>query len=252
MKTIATLLATASLALLSSTSTHAAESIAGSKPYVVSMRSNENEGTIAAGLLITPKHVLTLAQFQDYLKLAVVGDTTGEGRSTTGELFRVVKLTAHPNSSRSNFSTYNFLIAELERPSKFTPIALADRDASAYVGNMTASYGWDRVRHSDLTTKALLRTTQTIRDDAVCRAATFPKYKYNPSLFCAGGTENDAKCRYDSGGPIVVERAGKPDLALGSVISGDGCGLVGQPGLYTRAHLVKSWIEENAPGVKFE
>jgi hypothetical protein len=57
-------------------------------------------------------------------------------------VLRVVKKTAHPNSSRSNVSTYNFFIAELERPSKFTPVALADRDVSAYVGNMTASYGW--------------------------------------------------------------------------------------------------------------
>jgi secreted trypsin-like serine protease len=254
MKTIATLLATASLALLSSTSTHAAESIAGSKPYVVSMRSNENEGTIAAGLLITPKHVLTLAQFQDYLTLAVVGDTNGEGRPTTGESFRVVKVTAHPNSSRSNFSNYNFLIAELERPSKFTPIALADHDATEYAGNMTSSYGWNKEVNTELTTKALLRRTHTVRDDAVCRASDFSSvsYEFNPTLFCAGGAENDAKCRFDTGGPIVVEREGKSDLALGSVLTGPGCGGAGQPGLFTRAYQVKSWIEATAPGVKFE
>jgi secreted trypsin-like serine protease len=252
MKTVATLLATASLALLSST--HAAESIVGAKPYVVSLRSNEHEGTVFGGMLITPKHVLTLAHFADYVNVALVGEANSEGPVTTGELLRVAKKTIHPKRTDYDVSNYNFLIVELEHPSKFTPVALADRDASAYVGNTTAQYGWNNALNTEPTTKALLRKTVTIRDDAVCRAGDFSsmKFQFNPTLFCAGGTENDAKCRYDTGGPIVVEREGKPDLALGSVLTGPGCVLAGQPGLFTRAYQVKSWIEENAPGVKFE
>jgi secreted trypsin-like serine protease len=252
MKTIATLLATGTLALLSST--HAAESIVGAKPYVVSLRSNEHEGTVAGGMLITPKHVLTLADVADYFLLAMVGEANSDGPVTTGELLRVVKKTAHPNSSRSNVSNYNFLIVELEHPSKFTPVVLADRDASAYVGNTTVKYGWNTALNTELTTKALLRATQTVRDDAVCRAGDFSSasYEFNPTLFCAGGTKDDAKCRFDIGGPIVVEREGKPDLALGSVLTGPGCGGAGQPGLFTRAYQVKTWIEATAPGVKFE
>ena len=56
-------------------------------------------------------------------------------------------------------------------------------------------------------------------------------------------------CTNDSGGPLVSKIAGKNAL-VGVVFDGNGCGLAGYPGLYTRVSKYAKWISKNAAGVR--
>ena len=50
-------------------------------------------------------------------------------------------------------------------------------------------------------------------------------------------------CRGDSGGPLICERDGKPELT-GIVSWGKSCGIQGKPGIYVNVFKMRDWIED--------
>lgn len=53
-------------------------------------------------------------------------------------------------------------------------------------------------------------------------------------------------CQGDSGGPIVVEnKETNTATQVGIVSWGQGCGMKGFPGVYSRVLAVRKWIQEN-------
>merc|ERR1712176_944642 len=65
---------------------------------------------------------------------------------------------------------------------------------------------------------------------------------------CAGKVEGNKvydSCNGDSGGPIVKYNDGAPDVQVGVVSFGEGCGNKDYPGVYAKVSAVKGWIDEN-------
>ena len=50
-------------------------------------------------------------------------------------------------------------------------------------------------------------------------------------------------CTGDSGGPLICERNGKPELT-GIISYGKKCGIQGYPGIYVNVFRMRDWIEE--------
>ncbi|GAB9475681.1 Serine protease trypsin-like protein [Globisporangium polare] len=67
------------------------------------------------------------------------------------------------------------------------------------------------------------------------------------TILCARGKLNKDSCQGDSGGPLI-NSAG---TLIGVVSWGNGCGLAGYPGVYSRVSVARTWIESVAPGVTF-
>ncbi|XP_048587222.1 limulus clotting factor C-like isoform X2 [Nematostella vectensis] len=95
------------------------------------------------------------------------------------------------------------------------------------------------------TSRVLRHTAFTVQPDRICRDST--SYHFNANItFCAGeGKGGNDTCRGDSGGSFVreVRREGKYRWVSAGIVSwGEGCGIKGKYGFYTRVESYLSWI----------
>ncbi len=61
---------------------------------------------------------------------------------------------------------------------------------------------------------------------------------------CAGGEEGRDACEGDGGAPLVCQSPSGRFYVVGLVGWGLGCGLDGVPGVYTRVHKYRRFIED--------
>jgi len=91
-------------------------------------------------------------------------------------------------------------------------------------------------------TETLRRVSMSVRADPTdWRCAGLTGY-WAPLMLCAGSASGGADtCAGDSGGPLVVG-AGSSAILAGVTSWGEGCGLSGYPGVYTRVTAYIDWI----------
>ncbi|MFE7839090.1 S1 family peptidase [Streptomyces sp. NPDC057474] len=117
-------------------------------------------------------------------------------------------------------------------------LGLAGAGDAVYVpGTPAAVYGWGDTTGAGDYARSLRAAPVKVLADAVCERA-YPgsaEGRYlSGSMVCAG-EQNGGRdaCQGDSGGPLVAQ--GK---LIGLVSWGSGCGLAGNPGVYTRGSYV--------------
>jgi secreted trypsin-like serine protease len=217
----------------------------GDKTYTSGVRSSRSGTDFCGGTLITSKHVLTAAHCYGSIRYVSVGTHYLSGTSD-GEQIAVSKQTRHPSYSSST-NSYDFLVLELATASTYTPVALAAADDSDYVVGATATVmGWGVTTEDGSQSSTLLRVDVPIVSDSACAQVL----DIDSTMICAGGKANKDSCQGDSGGPLIVEDSDE-DRLIGVVSWGNGCGLEGYPGVYSRVSKVRSWLESVAPGVTF-
>ena len=75
-----------------------------------------------------------------------------------------------------------------------------------------------------------------------CEAA-LAGFDITAGMICAGYDEGAIDtCSGDSGGPMVVERAGGGWILVGVTSWGLGCAQANSPGVYARVSYYKDWI----------
>ncbi|KAE8998502.1 hypothetical protein PR001_g19310 [Phytophthora rubi] len=215
----------------------------GTKTYVAGLRTDRDSNSLCGGPLITPTHILTASHCAVYgFQWASIGEHYRNG-TEVGEQIKIVSLMNHPNYSEHVQYADDFMVMELERPSKYKPVKLAAADDSDFKpGKMATTMGWGTSADTDENfSYELQRVDVPLASDQVCAAYE----TVDSSMVCAGGVANRDSCEGDSGGPLIVESAEGDDVLIGIVgwAKDDTCGREGYYGIYSRVSSARAWIE---------
>ncbi|KAE8908984.1 hypothetical protein PF005_g10425 [Phytophthora fragariae] len=171
----------------------------GTKTYVAGLRLERDSVNVCGGSLISPTHVLTVSHCAaQAFRWASIGEHYQNG-TEIGEQIKTVSLMNHPNYSEHLANGDDFMMVELERPSKYKPVKLAAADDSDFKpGKMATTMGWGTNAETNGNfSYELQRVDVPLASDQACAAYA----TVDSSMVCAGGIANRDSCLGDSGGP---------------------------------------------------
>ncbi|MEE1760715.1 MULTISPECIES: S1 family peptidase [unclassified Streptomyces] len=228
-------------------------------PWTVALASRDRfggtrAGQFCGGVVVGPTTVLTAAHC---LSEGVLGGPPervpdlrviagrAELQSAEGEEVPVSGAWVNPEYDPYT-NAGDFAVVTLAAPlPENSVIALAGAGDAAYVpGTPAAVYGWGDTTGAGDYSQGLRAASVEVLADTVCERAypgsTEGRYQ-SGSMVCAG-EQNGGRdaCQGDSGGPLVAR--GK---LIGLVSWGSGCGLAGNPGVYTRGSYVARVLAES-------
>ncbi|KAG1695512.1 hypothetical protein DVH05_019669 [Phytophthora capsici] len=217
----------------------------GTKTYTVSLRANATKNNFAAGILISPTHVLTGgASVGGDIRYASIGSHYNNG-TEDGEQIKVVAILSHPNISESAQYAYDYVVLELQRPSSFKPIPFGD-NSDIKDGETVVKLGWYNTGGQDQVAHELQRADVQLMSNEECAKMT----PVDNSRMCSRPVGNQNSCTGDYGGPLIVERP-EGDVLIGMVSWGDDCKKPGYPSYYSRLSVGLDWIESIVKGECF-
>ncbi|XP_050317699.1 serine protease snake-like [Bactrocera neohumeralis] len=216
------------------------------------------------GTLISERFVLTAAHCfstnRGEVNIVRLGDLDfgRESDDARPEDFRVRRYIEH--NEYNSATIYNDIaLVELERPVTFDaykhPACLPTNSGDEF--QKLVAIGWGSTRFADSDSKKLLKVTlnrlgfdQCQRLIAFSDVDQLPRGVENRLQICAGSNEAKDTCSGDSGGPLLAYHPDYPCMytVIGITSYGIGCGIPGQPGIYTRVYSYIDWIRINVWG----
>uniref|UniRef100_A0A336LYA5 CSON007921 protein n=1 Tax=Culicoides sonorensis TaxID=179676 RepID=A0A336LYA5_CULSO len=168
------------------------------------------------------------------------------------EDFTIVQNIPHP-AYKSNSHYNDIALFKLDRNAKLGPYVrpLCLPETRTIKEKKAIASGWGRIGWTDDLSDQLLKVTLDFFPQTECAESYGTNRKLQNGILeaqqvCAGShDENKDTCEGDSGGPLQVFH---PDLycmytIVGITSFGKGCGLAGQPAIYTRVVEYVPWIE---------
>jgi trypsin len=252
MKKINVLFATVFVLLLVSQSGATSRIVGGVEsditkhPYVVSIQRTSGSH-FCGGSLIAPKFVLSAGHCvigsADKMKI-VIGSQSNSASASTAEVHKVVKITRNPDYD-SNAISHDYSVWELDKPSKFEPVALTESLSDPHhvaIDNESMTLGWGTTSESGSLSKTLMEVKVPLVSTEDCKAA-YPD-QIDETMICAGLKEGGKdSCQGDSGGPLVVNDADGKEVLVGVVSWGEGCARPDKYGVYSDVGFAREWID---------
>ena len=223
----------------------------GSHPWQVALvdsrESNAYNGQFCGGSLIAPQWILTAAHCVEGTSADEVDIVIGRSTlsSTTGERIPAVEIISHEDYLSGRDDNADIALIKLSRPAtKGEIVALANNHATGHLddaGVDVTTSGWGILHEfAEDAPDRLHEVTTEIVSPQECKVAYGSDI--NSSVICAGEAEGGKdSCSGDSGGPLVTKESGTP-VQVGVVSWGDGCGLAGSYGVYTKVAAFQNWL----------
>jgi secreted trypsin-like serine protease len=232
-------------------------------PWVVALSSRNRFGGTRAGqfcgaVLVGPTKVLTAAhclsrealgtdvgRVRDLRIIAGRDELTGSGGREVAVKGTWINPGYDPTTNSGDLAVLT--LADALPGESVIPMATAG-DQADEPGSAALVYGWGDVSGNGDYVTSLRSAQVSVLPDSTCQRA-YPGGRgaaYEAStMLCAGEPQggHDA-CQGDSGGPLVA--GGR---LIGLVSWGNGCGVAGSPGVYTRISAAAGWMAGNRTGV---
>ncbi len=221
---------------------------------IVSRGGKAFDDQICGGTLIQSRYVLTASHCINDVPASkldvIVGIHDLSNEANEGQRIAVTNIRTH---EAFNVMSLNNDIALLELATDaigITPVTLITPELMTQLqaGDLLTTMGWgdtDGNNQSSSFPVILNEVELPLVDNSQCQTTYL---ELTDNMLCAGGEGNKDSCQGDSGGPLIATLSNQ-NYQAGIVSFGDGCGLLGVPGVYTRLPEFTDWISTRIEGI---
>ncbi|CAK1587425.1 unnamed protein product [Parnassius mnemosyne] len=228
-------------------------------PHMVLLGLGSNPQTASwacGGTLISERFILTAAHCtmanRAYVSFALLGILNRSERINTSNLYRIKRIIKHPRyKSPSKYNDIALLETETEiKLSEDAVPACLPVDTTAPDEKAIAT-GWGATGYKGLNSDSLQKVILEKFPEYECKSK-YPATRHlengfdpNTQLCYGDRYESKDSCQGDSGGPLQLKnnKINCMYTVIGVTSFGNKCGIVGEPGVYTKVSAYVPWIE---------
>nr|XP_015204206.1 PREDICTED: coagulation factor XI-like [Lepisosteus oculatus] len=192
--------------------------------------------------VVTAAHCLVDSKASD---LKVYAGILRQKETRSAEYYGVEKILMHSEYDQGDQEN-DIALLKLDRPITYDdskwPICLPNKaKEKEFWGQKCWISGWGKLA-SGKSPSFLQQAELPLITTEACRSF-YSNSSIADTMLCAGLEEGGVDtCQGDSGGPLMCESQDKWYL-MGVTSWGDGCGVAGKPGVYTRVEKYRDWIK---------